>query len=353
MILYSHREIFKFGKLTFLTGGKAMLIITGKDIKEVFTMRDAIETDKKAFVLHTQGNAKVPLRINLDTDKKDGQIMFMPAYVGGDLNMAGVKIVSCFVGNPEKGLPVIPADVALIDGTTGVVCAVINGTVLTQMRTAAISGAATDLLANPDSKVGALFGTGGQAPAQLEALMTARDLEEVRIFDVKTDRIEPFVEKYTPLAKKYGTKLIAAKNPKETVTDADVITCVTISADPVFDADDIKAGAHINGVGSYTPDKRELPEEILHRASSIFVDNFEAVTNEAGDFVIPVTKKTFSLDRIRGELGELILGKVKGREAHDDITVMKTVGFATLDIVAAAEIYKKAKSAGMGTEIDI
>ena len=329
-----------------------MLLLSRKDILSVFSMKDAIEADKKAFVLHSQGKAKVPLRINIDTEKKDGQVMFMPAYVGGELNAAGVKMVSCFTGNAAKGLPVIPATMALIDCTTGIVNAIIDGTTLTQVRTAAISGAATELLANPDSKVGALFGTGGQASAQLEALLTARPLTEVRIFDVLTDRIVPFIERHAELAEKHGAALIAAKSPKDAVTGADVITSVTISATPVYDAVDVKPGAHVNGVGSYTPDKREIPAELLDRAGAIFVDNREAVFAEAGDFIIPMREGRFSESSVRGELGELLLGQVRGRASHDEITIMKTVGFATLDIVAAAEIFKKAKAAGAGTEVE-
>ena len=329
-----------------------MLLLSRKDILSVYSMRDAIEVDKKAFIVHTQGQAKVPLRLNLDNEKEDGKISFMPAYVGGELNMAGVKIVSFFAGNPKRGLPVIPATMALIDGETGVVCAVLDGTTLTQLRTAAVSGAAAELLSNPDSKTGALFGTGGQAAAQLEALMTARPLQEVRIFDIMAGRAAAFAEKNQAAADKYGVRLVAAATPKEAVTGADVITTVTISATPTFDAADLKPGAHVTGVGSYTPDKRELSEELLARAGAIFVDNMEAVFAEAGDFIIPMKEGRFSRQNVRGELGELLLGRVKGRESHEEITVMKTVGFATLDVVAAAEIYKKAKAAGVGAEID-
>ncbi|MBP8632693.1 MAG: ornithine cyclodeaminase family protein [Synergistaceae bacterium] len=328
-----------------------MLLLSREDILSVFTMRDAIEADKKAFVLHTKGKAVVPLRINIETESKEGQCMFMPAYVGGELNMAGVKLVSYFPANAEKGIPVVPATVPLIDGTTGLVTAIIEGTTLTQIRTAAISGAATELLSNPDSKVAALFGTGGQAAAQLEALMTVRKLEEIRIFDALPGRAAVFVEKQQQLADRFGVKLIEADNPKKAVTDADVITTVTTSATPVFSNDDIKPGCHINGVGSYTPDKRELPTELLRRAGRIFVDNREAVLSEAGDFIIPMKEGLFSSDSIAGELGDLILGNVEGRRSKDEITILKTVGFATLVIVAAAEIYKKATEAGVGTVI--
>jgi ornithine cyclodeaminase len=327
-----------------------LLFLSREQILSFFTMRDAIEADKKAFVLHTEGRAKVPLRINLDTEDKSGQCMFMPAYVGG-LNMAGVKMVSFFPGNAQKGIPVVPATVALIDGTTGLVTAIVEGTTLTQLRTAAISGAATELLSNPDSRIAALFGTGGQAPAQLEALLTVRALKEVRVYDVAPERVQKFVATNQPLADRFGTTLVAAKSSDEAVEGADVITTVTTSSKPVFDGNRIKPGCHINGVGSYTPTMREIPVELLKRAGRIFVDNREAVLAEAGDFLIPMGEGQFSADSIAGELGELLLGQVNGRTSPEEITVMKTVGFATLDIVTAAAIVEKARAAGVGKEI--
>jgi ornithine cyclodeaminase len=327
-----------------------LLLLSREQILSVFTMRDAIEADKKAFVLHTEGKAQVPLRINLENEDKSGQCMFMPAYVGG-LNMAGVKIVSFFPGNAAKGIPVVPATVPLIDGTTGLVTAIVEGTTLTQLRTAAISGAATELLSNPDSRIAALFGTGGQGPAQLEALMTVRPLREIRIFDVDPERVRKFVTKNQPLADRFGTTLVGAKSSDEAVEGADIITTVTTSSKPVFDGSRIKPGCHVNGVGSYTPTMREIPVELLRRAGRIFVDNREAVMAEAGDFLIPMGEGLFSSDKIAGELGELILGRVKGRTSPDEITVMKTVGFATLDVVAAAAIVEKARATGIGTEV--
>lgn len=330
-----------------------MLFLSRADILAVFSMRDAIEADKKAFVMHTKGKAAVPLRINLETEDKQGQVMFMPAYIGGELNAAGVKMVSFFPANAEKGLPVVPATVAVISCETGMVKAIVEGTTLTQLRTAAIAGAAAELLSNPDSSVGALFGTGGQAVAQLEALMTVRKFAEIRIFDAFGDRAFAFADNNQALANHFGTKLVPVRSAKEAVTDADVITTVTTSQTPVFEAADIKPGCHINGIGSYTPDKRELPPEILLRASKIYVDNYEAVMAEAGDFIIPIEAGAFCRDKITGELGELIMGLKPGREAADEITIMKTVGFATLDIVTAAEIVRKAEKERVGTEIFI
>ncbi len=330
-----------------------MLILTREDILKVFSMRDAIEADKKAFVLHTEGRAAVPLRINIDNDAKNGQIMFMPAYVGGGLNAGGVKIVSCFPGNSGRGLPVVPATMALVDGETGVVSAMLDGTTLTQLRTAAVSGAAIELLAATDACVGALFGTGGQAPAQLEALMTARSLAEVRVYDSMSGRALAFTREYAPLAARFGTRLTPVAAPKDAVRGADVVTAVTTSREPVFDAVDIKDGCHVTGVGAYTPEMREIPAELFARARRIFVDNREAALAEAGDFIIAEREGLFSPDMITGELGELILGRAEGRTSSRDVTIMKTVGFATLDVVAAAEIVNKAKAAGVGVEVSL
>lgn len=328
-----------------------MLLLSRKDILSVFSMRDAIEADKRAFQLHSQGRCNVPLRSNLDTEDGKGQCLFMPAYAG-EINRAGIKIVSVFPENAAKGLPVVPATVVLLDDETGMVCAILEGTTLTQLRTAAIAGAATELLSRPDSSVAALFGTGGQAPAQLRALLTVRPIREARIFDIDPARVTNFVECHAEeMAREFGTTLVAASSAREAIENADVITAVTTSPRPVFEADWVKPGAHINGVGAYTPTMQELPAGLLDRAARIFVDNREAVLAEAGDFLIPMREGTFSADRVDGELGELLLGHVVGRKSPEEITVMKTVGFATLDVVTAYEIYEKAREAGVGQTV--
>lgn len=325
-----------------------MLLISREDILKVFTMRDAIEADKKAFVSHYKGMSDVPLRTNFSL--KDGQSLFMSAYAK-DINACGVKIVSVYPENSNKGLPAVPATMVLLDGETGLVSAIIEGTTLTQMRTGAIAGAATELLSREDSTVGALFGTGGQAASQLEALLTVRPLKEVRVFDIDIDRSQAFVDAQKALSERFNAKIRVAKSPDEAVEDADVITAVTTSRHPVFDGKKIKEGAHVNGVGAYTPEMQELDSALIERADKIFVDNKEAVLAEAGDFIIPTREGKFSEDRIHGELGALIENDVKGRESNSEITLFKTVGFATLDVVAAYTIYQRAKEAGVGQEI--
>ncbi len=323
-----------------------MLIVNAEEIRKVITMRDAIESDREAFVIQAEGKAQLPVRINFDVCE-GGVSSFMPAFVSS-LPQVGVKIVSTFVGNIEKKLPVVGATVLLLDPETGLVNALIDGTELTRMRTGAVSGLATELLANEDAKVGALFGTGGQAASQLEAMLTVRKLQEVRVFDLFPDRIVPFIQSVSPLAEAHGAKLVAAKSSDAAVDEADVVTTVTTTTNPVFDGRRLKQGVHVNGVGTYMPFKRELDSTVITRADRIFIDNTEAIMSEAGDLLIPMEEGVFKKENITGELGDLILGRAVGRTDKNQITVMKTVGFATLDIVIAHHIYKKARSQGIG-----
>lgn len=328
-----------------------MLLINGAEVRKLLPMKEAIEADKKAFLLHATGQTEVPVRLGFQIEE-NGSVLFMPAYVKGDINRVGIKIVSVFPRNLGTKIPVVPAQVLLVDSETGEVCALMNGVEITRLRTGAISGAATDILANEQSTIAALFGTGGQAAAQLEALLCVRPIQEVRIFDACSERIAPFIQQNSQLAREYGACLIAAKSSDEAIEGADIITTVTTAKAPVFDGAKVKKGAHINGVGSFTSDKRELGEELLNRAR-VFVDNKEAVFKEAGDFLIPVKEGKYALESIVGEIGEVLAGNLSGRTDREDITVLKTVGYAVLDVVAAYQVYENAVKQGIGTQIDI
>jgi ornithine cyclodeaminase len=328
-----------------------MLILNAKDIRKTFTMRDAIESDREAFVAQSERRAELSVRTTFNVNGK-GLSSFMPGYVSS-FPRVGVKIVSTFPGNIEKNLPVVGATVLLLDPETGLVNSIMDGTELTRLRTGAVSGLATELLAKEGSETGALFGTGGQAESQLEAMLTARKLREVRIFDVTRERIVPFIKRVYAMAESLGAILVEAPSSDAAIEDADVITSVTTTTAPVFDGRRVKAGAHVNGVGTYEPHKRELDETIILRADRIFVDNMAAIMAEAGDILIPMNEGKFKKEDITGELGDLILGRVEGRTSDNQITVMKTVGFATLDIVIAHNIYNKAVETGIGTNLPV
>jgi len=329
-----------------------LLLISKADIKKVFSMRDAIEADKTAFEMYSDGKAVAPLRTSIDVPRYKGQNLFMPAYVEG-LDSTGVKIVSVFPGNASRGKPVVPATMVLLDGETGEVCSLIDGTYLTQLRTGAAAGAASDMLAREDSKAGALFGTGGQAATQLEAMLAARKLERVRVYDIDFDKAREFAARMQSELKQYGAEIVPASSPAEAVDDADIITTVTTSRNPVFNGTLVKKGCHINGVGAYTPEMQELDERLIARADKIYVDAREAALEEAGDLIIPMRKGIIDRNRITGELGEVVLGRIAGREKADEITVFKTVGFAVLDVVAAKMIYDRVLQEGLGQKVEL
>lgn len=326
-----------------------MLLLSKKDIKRIFSMQDAVEADKQAFRIYSEGGSVVPLRVNIGAQNYEGQTLFMPGYVG-ELDSMGVKIVSIFPHNIEKGLPTVPSTMVLLDGTSGEVCCIMDGTYLTQLRTGAAAGAATDLLARSDAKIGALIGTGGQAITQLEAMLTVRNLTEVRVFSTNLERAQSFVARMQGEFANYGTVLRAVTTSEEAITNADIITAVTTSQQPVFNGRLVKAGAHINGVGSFMPNMQELDDYIVQRADKIFFDSQEAVLAESGDFIIPLTQGTINKDKFTGEIGKVISGILPGRETPEEITLFKTVGMAVLDVVTAYQIYQKALKQDIGQE---
>lgn len=327
-----------------------MLLLKKEDIQRVYSMKEAIEAMKQAFRLFSEGKTVVPLRSGIDVDVHEGRALFMPAYVE-ETESLGVKIVSVFPNNVKAGKPAVPATMVYMDSRTGEVAAVLDGTYLTQVRTGAAAGAATDLLAGKDAAVGAIFGAGGQSSAQIEAMLTARMLEEVRIFDASLERAQQAAEEQAKKWEARGVRFIAAKSPEEAVDGADVITTVTTAKKPVFPAEAVKKGAHVNGVGSYTPVMQEMPAEIFTKASKVFVDSKDAVLAESGDLIIPIKEGLFDEGIIFGELGELVARRIEGRKRDMDITVFKTVGIGVQDVVAAGEIYRKAVGNGAGTEV--
>lgn len=327
-----------------------MLILSKQDMQSVFSMEKAIETIKTAFRLFSEDKTIVPLRTKINVAKYEGVTLFMPAYVE-EKDSLGVKIVSVFPNNLNVGKPALPSTMIYMDNATGEVSAVMDGTYLTQIRTGAAAGAATDLLARKDSAIGAIIGAGGQLSSQIEAMLTVRKLREVRIFDALEIRAEKAAKAEGKKWKCSDVRITATGSAEEAVEGADIITTITTANKPVFPAEAVKIGAHVNGVGSYMPTMQEIPHEIFSKATKVFVESRDAVLSEAGDLIIPINEGRFTKDVISGELGELVVGRIVGRESDDDITVFKTVGIGVQDVVTASEIYRMAKKSGVGTEV--
>ena len=325
-------------------------VLTQNDMKNVYTMKDAVGASKDALTLYSEGKSDIPLRVNLDVKEFEGQSLYMPGYAG-DADALGVKIVSVYPKNIEKGLTSVPSTMVLIDPETGQVCSIMDGTHLTRVRTGAVAGAGTDVLARKDSKIFALFGTGGQAESQLEAVLTVRNIELVKVFDLNPEWAADFAKRMTEaFGEKFGVKIVVAASSEEAIEDADIITCVTTSSEPLFDGKLVKKGCHINGVGSFMPSMQEV-DEYTALNSRVIVDTLDGALNESGDLIVPIQKGTLDASTIF-ELGHVMTGKALGRQSDDEVTFFKTTGSGVLDVVTARRIYENALAKNMGQVLE-
>jgi ornithine cyclodeaminase len=327
-----------------------MKILNAADVRQALPMRAAIDAVKRAYAALSDGRAEVPLRTPLKVAPHDGLALFMPAFVNDSAGEAmAVKIVTLFDKNPARGLPFIHAAVLVMDPQTGKMLAVLEGGTLTAIRTGAASGASTEILAREDSSVAAIFGAGVQARTQLEAVCTVRKIEEVWIFDADNARAQAMAAEVAGKGPIPGNVKVAA-NPQQAVENADVVCTATTSSKPVFEDNHLKTGAHVSGVGSYTPQMAEVPVETVQRAR-VVVDSRSATLAEAGDLIQPIHAGVWNPDQIHAELGEIVLGRKSGRQSANEITFFKSVGLAAQDAAAAQTALAFAAEHELGQEI--
>lgn len=301
-----------------------ILVLNKKDIEEAITMTDAIDADKDALALYSSNKSNIPLRVNISVPENEGQALFMPGYAGDGMGL-GIKIVSVYPNNINLGKSSVPASMILIDEKTGEVKSILDGTYLTQLRTGALSGAATDVLAKKDAEIFLIIGTGGQAKSQVEAVLSVRKIKKIYVADIDQKRAKEFSDY---IMNEYNIDVEAVKNPNEVVGNADIITLVTTAKNPVFDASNLKNGVHINSVGSYTREMQETPVEVLLKADKIFLDTIDGVINESGDVILPLEKGVITKEKICHELGNIINGKKKAEKM-----MMKLHGLKLLDLL--------------------
>lgn len=329
-----------------------MLILNAADVREALPMPLAIEAMKQAFAAFSSGKALVPPRIHLPISRHSGISLIMPSFVDADSTAEqalATKIVSLFDGNQARGIARIQAAVVVFEPDTGRPMALLDGAMLTALRTAAASGAATDLLARKESRTVALFGNGVQARTHVFAMCAARPIKRVWVCGRKPSHVAEFIDSFA----KHHTvpaELIAADSPRQALTEADIVCCTTTSKVPIFDDADLKPGVHINAVGSYTPQAREVPAETVRRAL-IVVDSRHAAWEEAGDLIQPLQAGFIGREHIHAELGELVLGRKTGRTDDRQITFFKSVGLAVQDAVAARFALENAGRLKLGQEV--
>ena len=328
-----------------------MLVLNREQVRELVSMPEAIALMMSAFAELSAGRTFSPLRTVIPLADRGGDALFMPAYVPG-MDALGLKTVSVFRRNPERGLPVIYALVALVDPETGRPLAIMDGTYLTALRTGAVSGAAADLLTRPESKVLAAIGAGAQGVTQIAAVCAVRPIERVIAVDVSREALERLRGTLHLEWPELGQRLETTTNASAAVRVADIVCTATTSRTPVLRDVDVRPGTHISAVGSFTPEMRELPEATVARAT-VVVDAVEAALAEAGDLIIPLTKGLVTRDHFLRELGMVVSGKAPGRTSPDEVTLLKSVGNAVQDVVVAKTAVERARERGIGTEIEL
>ena len=281
-------------------------------------MADLIPAMEKALIDFSTGKVTQPVRQVIAVDPPGGFYGMMPALTPEGL---GQKIVTFYPPNAEKDLPTHMATILLNDPQTGAPLAVMDGRLITEMRTAAVSAAATKLLAPKDAKMLAILGSGVQARSHVDALRLARQFEETRVWSPNKSHAEQF-------AGEIGAQAMSAE---DAIRDADVVVTATSSKTPVSHGTWLKSGCHVNAVGACRPDWRELDDNAMRNV--VFVDSREAAMKESGDVIL-------SRAKIYAELGEAFAGKVPPRGS--ETTIFKSLGMAVEDVAAALLVYRSA-----------
>jgi thiomorpholine-carboxylate dehydrogenase len=296
-------------------------ILDEQQVRKHLSMAELIPEMEKALSDFSSGKVTQPVRQVIPVDPPGGFYGIMPALTPDGL---GQKIVTFYPPNADKGIPTHMALIVLNDPQTGGPLAVMDGRLITEMRTAAVSAAATKLLAPKNSKVLAILGSGVQARSHFEALRLVRNFEDVRVWSQTKSNADEF-------SREIGARVTSAE---DAVRGADVIVTVTSSKTPVMRGAWLKRGCHVNAIGACRPDWRELDDDAM-RNNVVFVDSREAAMKESGDVIL-------SGARIHAELGEAFAGKIDNRA--DETTIFKSLGMAVEDIAAALLVYRKAKT---------
>ena len=329
---------------------RVMLAIDGEAARQLLPMDRCIDLMADALAGLSRGSAVNPLRsmvpVPFQTDTPS-VLASMPAALG-DPPALGVKILTVFPGNHAAGIESHQGFVLLFEPDHGTPAALIDAIAITAIRTAAVSGLATRLLANPGAHDLAILGSGTQARSHLAAMRAVRRIDRVRAWSPHQERLESFVADSAT----EGVEVEAAPSAREAVAGADIICTVTAAHEPILEGAWLAEGSHVNAVGSSQPIYRELDSEAVRR-SRLFVDRRESTVNEAGDYLIPLKEGAIGEDHIVAEIGEVAAGLADGRRSEQEITLFKSLGLAIEDLAAARWIHQRAVETGAGTPVPL
>jgi ornithine cyclodeaminase/alanine dehydrogenase-like protein (mu-crystallin family) len=321
-----------------------LLVLSGADVRALFPPKESLAPMRDALKALSRGEAHQPLRPVVAPEGAAGLLAMMPAYTAAA--GYGVKIVCLFEGNTALGLDAHQGAMLLFSGDTGEALALLNASVLTELRTPAVTAVATEALARPDAAELTVFGIGVQGAAHIRTLAAVRPLTRVRVVARDASRAERVC---AVLSAELGLPVEVASSPEEAVRAADIVVTATNAASPLLRREWLRPGTHVNAVGSCVPHTRELDTPTIAEAR-VFVDSIESVTHEAGDFLFALREGAIGPADLT-PLGDVLLGRVPGRESAEQITVFESVGLAVQDLAAARFIHRRAAETGAGTRV--
>ena len=325
-----------------------ILILNHTEVEKLLPMAECIPVMAEALTALAKGQVHQPLRMVVRPSDAAGLMGLMPAYMSGERAAYGLKAVCIFPGNSAKGKDAHQGSVMLFSAETGELLALMNASAITAIRTAAVSGVATHLLAREDAGDLAIIGSGVQARSHLAAMACVCPIRRVRVAGRKREHAQKFAAELGP---HFGFPIEPVESVEAAVRGADLIVTATTAFEPILRCEWLSPGAHLNVVGSSIPTTREVDTATM-AAASLFVDRRESTLNEAGDYLFAMREGAIGPEHIRAEIGEVLIGAKPGRITAEEITLFKSLGLAVEDLAAAEYVYRQAQAKQVGTWVE-
>ena len=325
-----------------------ILILNHTEVEKLLPMAECIPVMAEALTALAKGQVHQPLRMVVRPPNAAGLMGLMPATMSGERAAYGLKAVCIFPGNSAKGKDAHQGSVMLFSAETGESLTLMNASAITAIRTAAVSGVATHLLAREDAGDLAIIGSGVQARSHLAAMACVCPIRRVRVASRKREHAQKFA---TELGPHFAFPIEPVESVEAAVRGADLIVTATTAFEPILRCEWLLPGAHLNAVGSSIPTTREVDTATM-AAASLFVDRRESTLNEAGDYLFAMREGAISPEHIRAEIGEVLIGAKPGRITSEEITLFKSLGLAVEDLAAAEYVYRQAQTKQVGTWVE-
>jgi ornithine cyclodeaminase len=323
----------------------AFLVLTRSEVERLLSTEACIAVMAEALEAMARGELNQPLRTIYAPPNATGVMAWMPAHRSGEHAIYGMKLLCVIPDNPRRGLDGHQGAVVLMDGVTGELRALVDASAITAIRTAAVSAVATRMLAREDARELAIVGAGVQAERHLEAIPCVRPIERVRIASRTPEGAQRFVERMRPFTR---CALEAVESPEAAVRGADIVVTATTAREPVLERSWLAPGTHVNAIGASRPPHREI-DTATWAAAAVFVDRRESVENEAADYRLAREEGAIGPEHIQAELGEVLLGRARGRNSAEQVTLFRSLGLAVEDMAAAQHVMQQARDSGAGT----